>query len=251
MQYRTILSITESLLSHGIQYHSYWGFMDIELFSLSIDGRLETEQKPRDFTFFFFHLDGVRDETDWVFRGALRPVTESRVDGPGQSGVVLGVQCIFQNYLQVFPTKNKILFKQQEKCVKWSDTAARWLILCSHQIFILCLFICIYLYISISHVHVYLCVYTHAHTHAHMSWRYWRWACVCTKVSGPAHQHFNRGGQPAGEAFIRLFCVLYFVGILDFALTNSCCLCDLSDRNQRLSTSTLCALKDHIILNVK
>lgn len=30
--------------------------MDIELFSLSIDGRLETEQKPRDFTFFFFPL---------------------------------------------------------------------------------------------------------------------------------------------------------------------------------------------------
>lgn len=28
--------------------------MDVELSSLSIDGRLETEQKPRDFTFFFF-----------------------------------------------------------------------------------------------------------------------------------------------------------------------------------------------------
>lgn len=100
-----------------------------------------------------------------------------------------------------------------------------------------------------------MCIYVYTHMHTCVEdaedGRVGLIVCVCTKVSGPAHQHFNRGGQPAGEAFIRLFCVLYFVGILDFARTNSCCLCDLSDRNQRLSTPTLCALKDHIILNVK
>ena len=104
---------------------------------------------------------------------------------------------------------------------------------------------------------MYLHIYTHAHTHAHTctcvpvyvhvercslekvktrcklvndveDGRVGLIVCVCKKVSGPAHRHFNRGGQPAGETFIRPFCVLYFVGILDFALTNSCCLCDLS-----------------------